>query len=144
MCILFCLFLFFRFSVFVSQSFIYLFILCVCVWGGGGGYKILVDRVNVSWLIIRDNLHEILCIYIQYLLSGNYQVRWYMEIKRRRLSLTPREKSKKQQQENLKSKWQHKNPTKTPITQQLLTVFGRSAGVTTATQLVWFNRFTGS
>ena len=39
---------------------------------------------------------------------------------------------------------QHKNATKTSITQQYRTDLGRSVGVTIATQLVWFNRFTGS
>ena len=37
-----------------------------------------------------------------------------------------------------------KRPLKTSITQRLRTDLGRSVGVTTATQLVWLNRFTGS
>ena len=40
---------------------------------------------------------------------------------------------------------QHKNPTKTSITcKRLRTDLGQSVGVTTAIQLVWLNRFTGS
>ena len=39
--------------------------------------------------------------------------------------------------------WQHKTPPKTSITQRLRTYSGRSVGETTATQLVWLNRFTG-
>ena len=42
-----------------------------------------------------------------------------------------------------KAKWQHKTPQKKSIKQQLRTDLGRSVGVTTATQLVWFTRFTG-
>ena len=42
-----------------------------------------------------------------------------------------------------KATWQHKNATKTSITQRLRTELGRSVGVTIATQLVWL-RFTGS
>ena len=52
-------------------------------------------------------------------------------------ALTPTEKSKKQRDNT-------KNAKKTSITQRLRTDFGRSAGVTIATQLVWLNRFTGS
>ena len=37
-----------------------------------------------------------------------------------------------------------KTPPKTSITQRLLTDLGRPVRVTTATQLVWLNRFTGS
>ena len=37
-----------------------------------------------------------------------------------------------------------KTPPKTSITQRFWTVLGRSVAVTTATQMVWFNRFTGS
>ena len=37
-----------------------------------------------------------------------------------------------------------KTPPKTLITQQFQTDLGRSVGVTTATQLVWLNQFTGS
>ena len=36
------------------------------------------------------------------------------------------------------------NATKKLITQQLWTDLGRSVGVTTATQMVWLNWFTGS
>ena len=36
-----------------------------------------------------------------------------------------------------------KNATKSSITQRLWTDLGRSVGVTTATQLVWFTGFTG-
>ena len=43
-----------------------------------------------------------------------------------------------------KAKWQHKIATKRSITQRLRTDLGRSVGVTTATQLVWLNRFTGA
>ena len=50
---------------------------------------------------------------------------------------TPTEKSKKQPY-NTKSQ-----PT-TSITQQLRTDLGRSIGVTTATELVWLYRLTGS
>ena len=50
---------------------------------------------------------------------------------------TPTEKSKKQRDNT-------KMPSKTSITQRLRTNLGRSVGVTIATQLVWFNRFTGS
>ena len=50
---------------------------------------------------------------------------------------TPTEKSKKQR-DNIK------NATKTSITQRLRTDLGRSVWVTTATQLVRLNRFTGS
>ena len=39
--------------------------------------------------------------------------------------------------------WQHKTATKTSITQQLRTNLGRSIWVTTATQQVWLNKFTG-
>ena len=46
---------------------------------------------------------------------------------------TPTEKSKKQRENT-------KTPPKTSITQRLQT----DLGVTTATQLVWLNRFTGS
>ena len=35
------------------------------------------------------------------------------------------------------------NATKSSIKQQLRTDLGRSVGVTTTTQLVWFTRFTG-
>ena len=52
-------------------------------------------------------------------------------------SPTPTEKSKKQLDNT-------KTPPKTSITQWLRTYFGRSVGVTEATQLVWLNRFTGS
>ena len=48
---------------------------------------------------------------------------------------------------NEKSKKQHDNtktPPKTSITQQLRTELGRSVGVTTASQLLWLNRLTGS
>ena len=38
-----------------------------------------------------------------------------------------------------KATWQHKNATKTLITQLLQTDLGRSVGVTTVTQLVWLN-----
>ena len=42
-----------------------------------------------------------------------------------------------------KATWQHKNATKTSITQRLRTDLGRSVRVTTkATHFVWFNRFT--
>ena len=44
----------------------------------------------------------------------------------------------------LNATWQHKNATKTSITQPLRTDSVRLVGVTIATQLVWFNRFTGS
>ena len=37
-----------------------------------------------------------------------------------------------------------KTPPNTSITQRLLTDLGRSFGVTTAIQLVWLNRFTGT
>ena len=37
-----------------------------------------------------------------------------------------------------------KMPPKTSITQRLRTDLGRSVEITTATQLVWFNRLTGS
>ena len=50
---------------------------------------------------------------------------------------TPTEKAKKQR-DNTQA------PPKTLITQRLRTDLGRSVGVTTATQLVWLNRFTGS
>ena len=46
-----------------------------------------------------------------------------------------------------KSKKQHDNtktPPKTSITQRFRTDFGRSVGVTTATKLVWINRFKGT
>ena len=39
---------------------------------------------------------------------------------------------------------QHKNSTKTWITQRSRTSLGLPVGVTTATQLVWLNRFTGT
>ena len=45
--------------------------------------------------------------------------------------------------ENSTTNWQHKDATKTSITQRLRTDLGRSIGVTTAIQLVWLNRFTG-
>ena len=41
-----------------------------------------------------------------------------------------------------KGKLQYKNATKTSITQLLRIYLGWSAGVTTATQLVWLNLFT--
>ena len=50
---------------------------------------------------------------------------------------TPTEKSKKQRDNT-------KNAIKTSVTQRLRTDLGRSVGVTIATLLVWFNRFTGS
>ena len=50
---------------------------------------------------------------------------------------TPTEKSKKQRDNT-------KTPPKTSITQRLRTDLGRSVGETTATQLVWLNRLTGS
>ena len=37
-----------------------------------------------------------------------------------------------------------KTPPKTSITQRLQTDLGRSVGVTTAIQLMWLNRFTGT
>ena len=40
-----------------------------------------------------------------------------------------------------KATWQHKNATKTLITQLLLTDLGRSVGVKAVTQLVWLNQF---
>ena len=40
--------------------------------------------------------------------------------------------------------WQHKHATKTSITQRLRTDLGHSVRVTTATQLVWLNRLTGT
>ena len=43
-----------------------------------------------------------------------------------------------------KDKWRHKNAAKTLISQRLLTDLGRSVGMTTATQMVWLNRLTGS
>ena len=43
-----------------------------------------------------------------------------------------------------KATWQHKHASKTSITQRLRTDLGRSAGATTATQLVWLNRFTST
>ena len=49
----------------------------------------------------------------------------------------PTEKSKKQRENT-------KTPPKTSITQRLRNDLGRSVGVTTATQLVWLNWFTGS
>ena len=49
---------------------------------------------------------------------------------------TPTEMSKRQSDNT-------KKPTKSSIKQQLRTDLGRSVGVTTATQLVWFTRFTG-
>ena len=43
-----------------------------------------------------------------------------------------------------RGKWQHKQRhKKSSIKQRLRTDLGRSVGVTTATQLVWFTRFTG-
>ena len=50
---------------------------------------------------------------------------------------TPTEKSKKQSDKT-------ENATKTSSTKRLRTYLGRSVGVTTATQLVWLNRFTVS
>ena len=50
---------------------------------------------------------------------------------------TPAEESKNQRDNT-------KTPQKTSITQRLRTDLGRSVAVTTATQLVWLNRFTGS
>ena len=50
---------------------------------------------------------------------------------------TPTEKSKKHRNNVT-------NATKTSITQRLRTDLGRSEGVTAATSLVWFNRFTGA
>ena len=50
---------------------------------------------------------------------------------------TPTEKSKKQRDNT-------NTPPKTSITQRLWTDLGRSVWVTMTTQLVWFNRFTGS
>ena len=44
----------------------------------------------------------------------------------------------------LKATWQHKNATKTLITQLLRTDLGRSVGVTAVTQLVCLNRFTSA
>ena len=52
-------------------------------------------------------------------------------------ALTPTETIKKQSDNT-------KTPTKTTITQRLLADLERSVGVTTATQLVWLNRFMGS
>ena len=49
----------------------------------------------------------------------------------------PTEKFKKQRDNT-------KTPPKTSITQRSRTDLGRSVGVTTATKLVWLNRFTGS
>ena len=43
-----------------------------------------------------------------------------------------------------KATWQHKNATKTLITQLLRTDLGRSVGVTAVTQLVWLNQFTSA
>ena len=50
---------------------------------------------------------------------------------------TVTENSKKQSDDT-------KTPPKTSITQRLRIYIGRSIGVTTATQQVWLNRFTGS
>ena len=52
-------------------------------------------------------------------------------------ALIPTEKFKKQNENT-------KTPPKTSITQRLRTDLGWSIGVTTAIQLVWLNRFTGS
>ena len=49
-----------------------------------------------------------------------------------------RQKNPKKQRDNTKT------PPKTSITQRLQIDLGRSVWVTIATQLVWFNRFTGS
>ena len=44
----------------------------------------------------------------------------------------------------IRAKWQHKQRhKKSSITQRLRTDFGRSVGVTTATQMVWLTWFTG-
>ena len=40
--------------------------------------------------------------------------------------------------------WQHKNATKTLITQRLQTNLGRSVGVTAVTPLIWLNQFTSA
>ena len=42
--------------------------------------------------------------------------------------------------ENSETNGQHKNATKTLITQRLRTDLGRSVGVTTVIELVWLNR----
>ena len=52
-------------------------------------------------------------------------------------SCTSTAKSKKQSENT-------KTPPKSSITQRMRTDLGRSVGVTTATKLVWLNRFTGS
>ena len=49
----------------------------------------------------------------------------------------PIEKPKKQRENT-------KTPPKTSIAQRLRTDLGRSVGVSIATQVVWFNRYTGS
>ena len=46
--------------------------------------------------------------------------------------------------ENSKTNGQHKNATKTTITQRLQTDLGRTVGVTTVIQLVWLNRLMGT
>ena len=63
-------------------------------------------------------------------------------------SLDIREKGRDLTQSYDKSPYTNRNnttmPPKTLITQRLRTDLGRSVGVTTATLLVWLNRFTGS
>ena len=48
------------------------------------------------------------------------------------------------QTDNSTTNWQHKNATKTAITQRLWTDLGRSVGVTTAIQLVRLNQLAGT
>ena len=63
--------------------------------------------------------------------------------KKKEIWLSPMTKIPKPK-ENSKSNGQHKNATKTSITQLLRTYLGRSVGVKTVTQLVWLNRLSGT
>ena len=64
--------------------------------------------------------------------------------KRKRSDSILWQKPQHQQNKSKKQRDNTKTPPKTSITQRLRTDLGRSVGVTTATQLVYLNQFTGS
>ena len=83
------------------------------------------EKKDIHLLIYKYDLDILLTIEEEILLSHMTK------------AITPREKSKKQRDIT-------KTPPKTSITQRLQTDLGRSVWVTTATSLVWLNRFTSA
>ena len=63
--------------------------------------------------------------------------------KKEEIWLSPMTKAPTTTHKIQKATWQHKNATKTSITQRLRTDLWRSVRVTIATKLMWLNGFTG-